>query len=134
MKDQELFEAACAARAQAYIPYSHFAVGAAVRLADGRIITGANMENSSYGLTICAERCCVFRARMEGARKEDFKAMVIVGDTDRPTSPCGACRQVLSEFLNAETEITCANLAGQAKSYRIADLLPDMFTPEDLLK
>ena len=94
--DQELFEAAKKARENAYIPYSHFAVGAAVRAVDGRIFTGCNIENASYGLTVCAERNAIFAAVKEGVR--EFQALCVTAETPEPVSPCGACRQVMAEF------------------------------------
>ena len=94
--DRELFEAACAVRKHSYSPYSRFAVGAAVRAADGRIFTGCNVENASYGLTLCAERCAIFAAVKEGVR--EFAALCVTADTPGPVSPCGACRQVMAEF------------------------------------
>lgn len=85
--DRELFEAACAVRKNSYSPYSHFAVGAAVRAADGRIFTGCNVENASYGLSLCAERCAIFAAVKEGVR--EFAALCVTADTPEPVSPCG---------------------------------------------
>ena len=95
--DRELFEAACAVREHSYSPYSRFAVGAAVRAADGRIFTGCNVENASYGLTLCAERCAIFAAVKEGVR--EFAALCVTADTPGPVSPCGACRQVMAEVI-----------------------------------
>lgn len=97
-EDDALVAAARAARLQAWAPFSRFLVGAAVRLVDGRIVTGCNVENASYGLTICAERVAVFKAISEGVRPDQFAAVCVVADTADPTPPCGACRQILWEF------------------------------------
>lgn len=121
--DRELYEAACQAREKAYAPYSHFAVGAAVRAADGRIFTGCNIENASYGLSLCAERCAIFAGVKEGVR--EFTALCITADTPGPVSPCGACRQVMAEF--AITRIFLTNLQGACKEMTAAELLPYAF-------
>ncbi len=96
--DDELVNAARAGRANAWAPFSTFAVGAALRHRDGRIVTGCNVENATYGLTICAERVAVFKAISEGMRPGEFIAVAVVADTEEPTPPCGACRQILWEF------------------------------------
>src|SRR6478609_7284214 len=97
----DLFEKAAIARLSAYAPYSDFRVGAALLTESGKVFTGGNVENISYGLTICAERAAVFAAVQAGER--EFKAIAIVADTGEPISPCGACRQVLAEFSPAMT-------------------------------
>lgn len=124
--DDDLVAAARAVRAHAWAPFSHFAVGAALRHRDGRIVTGCNVENATYGLTICAERVAVVKAISEGMRPDEFTAITVVADTVEPTPPCGACRQILWEFcgnipvvLATPTEVT-AVLA-------MADLLPRPF-------
>lgn len=109
--DDKLLAAALAARENAYAPYSKFTVGAAVLADDGRIFTGCNVENASYGLTCCAERNAIFAAVSSGARS--FKALCVVADTDAPVAPCGACRQVLAEF--PFEKIILANCRGQVK-------------------
>src|SRR5690606_2184470 len=116
------------ARAAAYAPYSGFPVGAALLDADGVVHAGANVENASYGLTICAERAAVFRAI--GERVRSFRAIAIVGpDDDQPCAPCGACRQVLHEF--APDLIVClADPSGSVEQLRLPDLLPRAFGPE----
>lgn len=122
--DRELYEAAKKAREHAYIPYSHFAVGAAVRASDGRIFTGCNIENASYGLTICAERNAIFAAVKEGVR--EFAALCVTADTPEPVSPCGACRQVMAEFKIPVVWLT--NLKGDCRKTTVEDLLPYSFT------
>lgn len=122
--DKELLAAALAARKNAYAPYSKFAVGAAVRTADGKIFTGCNVENASYGLSCCAERCAIFAAVGAGERK--FTALYVVADTKEPVSPCGACRQVMTEFNIPE--IILANTNGEIKIYTSEELLPYGFT------
>ena len=125
---EKLIEMAKRARENAYAPYSNFKVGAALLTEDGEIFTGANVENASYGLSICAERVAVFKAVSEGKRK--FKAIAVVTDTEKPTPPCGACRQVLAEF--GDIEVIMANLKGDVKVMKLSELLPEAFTPEDL--
>jgi cytidine deaminase len=123
-----LIAAAREARERAYAPYSRFLVGAAV-LAGGRIYRGANVENASYGLTICAERAAVFAAVNAGQRRID--AVAVYTDTPSPTPPCGACRQVLNEF-GPQMTVLSATLAGAVTRARLSDLLPDSFGPESL--
>nr|WP_322790940.1 cytidine deaminase [Alicyclobacillus cycloheptanicus] len=123
-------EAAREARACAYVPYSRFAVGAALQLEDGRIITGANIENASYGLTNCAERTAVFRALMEnGGKPLKVRAIAVIADSDGPVAPCGACRQVLAEFCAPETPVWLGDLAGGVKPTTVEGLLPYAFGP-----
>lgn len=121
--DKELLEAALVARERAYAPYSKFLVGAAVRAASGKIYTGCNIENASYGLTVCAERNALFSA--VGAGEREFTALCVVGDTEAPISPCGACRQVMAEFK--VKRIILANLKGDVKEYTLDELLPLSF-------
>ncbi|WP_302221157.1 cytidine deaminase [Acidaminococcus timonensis] len=121
--DRELFEAAVKARQNSYSPYSHFAVGAAVRAKDGRIFTGCNIENASYGLCNCAERCAIFAAVKEGVR--EFAALCVTADTPEPVSPCGACRQVMAEFHIPVVYLT--SLKGDCKETTVAELLPYSF-------
>jgi cytidine deaminase len=119
-----LVSAASRARENAHAPYSQFRVGAALRATSGRIFTGCNIENSSFGLTLCAERVAVFKALSEGERR--FDAIAVVADTERLTPPCGACRQILWEFCR-DAEVVLANLSGQMTMRRMSDLLPDAF-------
>ena len=116
--------AARQARERAVAPYSNFKVGAALETADGTIVTGCNIENASYGLTICAERVAMFKALSEGHRR--FTRMAVVADTVAPTSPCGACRQVLWEF-GQDLEIVLANLTEVTGRHQMAELLPLAF-------
>ncbi len=116
-----LIEAASAVRQRAYAPYSHFAVGAALLTTDGRVVRGCNVENISFGLTLCAERSAVVAALAEG--HVSFQAIAIVADTDVPISPCGACRQVLAEF-SPDLVVITANLSGRTETFSLAELLP----------
>lgn len=121
MDTPALVESAIAARASAHAPYSNFPVGAALVCEDGTIFTGCNVENLSFGLTMCAERVAVGTAVAAGRR--DFKRIAIAADTDFPISPCGACRQVLAEF-HSSLPILSANLQGKTEEFSLADLLP----------
>jgi cytidine deaminase len=113
--------AAREARERAVAPYSNFKVGAALEAADGTIITGCNIENASYGLTICAERVAMFKALSEGHRQ--FQRIAVVADTDAPTPPCGACRQILWEF-GGNLEVILANLDRETGRHALSDLFP----------
>ena len=119
-----LLQAAFDARVNAHAPYSHFQVGAALECEDGRVYTGCNIENATYGLTVCAERVALFKALSEGARK--FRRIAVAADTDRLTPPCGACRQLLWEFCG-DTEVILVNPLGRTESFRIKDLFPRPF-------
>jgi cytidine deaminase len=119
--DATLIAAARAARELAFAPYSRFKVGAALETADGTIVTGCNIENSTYGLTICAERVAVFKAVSEGHR--DFRRIAVVADTADPTPPCGPCRQILWEFCG-DIEVILANLTSDMGHHQLHDLLP----------
>jgi cytidine deaminase len=125
---QPVLEAALAVRSQAYAPYSRFAVGAAVQAKSGVIYNGCNVENASYGLTICAERTALFQAIAAGER--EFSLLAVVADTPQPVAPCGACRQVMAEF-GVDT-IVLANLAGDVCIYRLEELLPVAFRGETI--
>lgn len=127
---QDLIEAAREARQLAYVPYSKFAVGAAVLTADGKIFTGCNIENASYGLCICAERTAIFKAVSAGYMK--FAALAVIADTKQPTAPCGACRQVMIEF--SIPKIIMSNIVGEVIESSMADLLPYAFTECDIEK
>jgi cytidine deaminase len=121
-----LVAAAQAARENAHAPYSQFRVGAAVETVDGRVFTGCNVENASYGLTVCAERVAVWKAMSEGVRPGEFRRIAVCADTERLTPPCGACRQILWEFCGDVT-VTLGNLEGRTREYRMKELLPDAF-------
>lgn len=120
---QKLIDCAAVAREKAYSPYSHFDVGAALLCEGGAIYEGCNIENASYGLTNCAERTAIFKAVSEGHTK--FKALAVVADTEGPCSPCGACRQVISEF--EISYIIMANLKGDYTVVELDELLPFRF-------
>lgn len=125
MSDSDvLVRAARDAFERAIADYSHFRVGAAVETADGQIISGCNIENASYGLTMCAERVAMFKALSDGHRQ--FRRMVILANTETPTPPCGACRQILWEF-GGDLEIVLANLSGVRARHRMSELLPSAF-------
>jgi cytidine deaminase len=118
---EQLVAAARAAREHAVADFSHFKVGAALETETGEIITGCNVENASYGLTICAERVAIFKALSEGKRA--FTRIVVVAETADPTPPCGACRQIIWEFCG-DIEVTLANLQKVTKTLQMKDLLP----------
>jgi cytidine deaminase len=120
---QELIKKAKEAKEKAYAPYSGFKVGAAIEAESGIIYTGCNVENSSFGLSMCAERVAIFKAVSEGERK--FKKIAIVANTKGPVSPCGACRQVMSEFGNFD--VILANDDGEIEQTTVDQLLPGAF-------
>ena len=122
--EKELIEQAKEARNNAYAPYSNFKVGASVLTSSGKIFKGANVENASYGLTVCAERVAVFKAVSSGEKK--IKKVAVVTNSKEPSVPCGACLQVLSEF-GKEVEIIWVNLKGKIKKYQLRELLPKHF-------
>ncbi|HEY8444999.1 MAG TPA: cytidine deaminase [Bacilli bacterium] len=128
----KLYEEALKAYHNSYSPYSHFQVGASILLKDGKIISGCNVENASYGLSNCAERTTLFTAYSLGYRKEDIEKILVIGDSERPVSPCGACRQVLVELMDPESEIILTNLKKEYKILKVKDLLPYYFSQEDL--
>jgi cytidine deaminase len=124
LSDSDLVAAARDARVNAHAEFSHFKVGAALETADGTIISGCNIENATYGLTICAERVAMFKALSEGHR--EFRRVVVVADTEAPTPPCGACRQILWEF-GGDLEVILANLKQETGRHQLSDLLPIPF-------
>jgi cytidine deaminase len=128
-QSEALVAAAREARERAYTPYSGFQVGAALLAEDGRVVPGANIENASYGLSMCAERTAVFHAAAEGVRR--LVAVAVVASNDEPTWPCGACRQVLHEF-GPEMVVIAEGLGGTRRQLRLPDLLPYAFGPADL--
>lgn len=124
LKPERLIQEALSARDKAYAPYSGFRVGAAVVTAGGKIFSGGNIENSSYGLTCCAERVALFKAVSEGERQ--FAAIAVASDSEGFCSPCGACRQVLAEF-GSRMRVYMCNRKGECQVKTVADLLPDRF-------
>jgi len=129
LETQKLMDCAIKARENAYSPYSHFAVGAALLCEDGTLYEGCNIENASYGITNCAERTAIFKAVSEGHIK--FKALAVVADTEGPCAPCGACRQVMAEFKIPL--IIMGNLMGNIKIVTIEELLPFSFSESELI-
>mgnify|MGYP003586372221 FL=1 len=123
MEDQELIELARKAREFSYSPYSNFKVGAALITHEGKVYSGCNIENASFGITDCAERTAIFKAVSEGAREID--TIAIIADSDGPCSPCGACRQAMAEFK--VKRVIMANLKGEVKAVSLAELLPYSF-------
>jgi len=122
--ENQLIGKAKQARLKAHAPYSKFLVGATLLTKNGRVYTGVNVENASYGLTVCAERVAVFKAIADG--EKHFEKIAIVTDTERPKSLCGACLQVLSEFAE-DLDIICATVKGRKARYRLRELLPKAF-------
>ncbi len=125
MTNHELVEIARQVREHAHAPYSKFRVGAALETADGRVFTGCNVENSSYGLSMCAERVAIFKAISEGLR--DFKRIAVIADTHSPVRPCGACRQVISDLFPKDAAVILSNLQGDLEVTTIGELLPAPF-------
>ncbi|MBT2700204.1 cytidine deaminase [Bacillus sp. ISL-40] len=132
MEKNNLIVEANKAREFAYAPYSKFKVGAALLSKDGQVYHGCNIENAAYSMTNCAERTALFKAYSEGVTQ--FDSLVVVADTEGPVSPCGACRQVISELCDAEMEVVLTNLKGDILKLKVKDLLPGAFSPKDLNK
>lgn len=130
--EQALMEKAKEALSLSYSPYSKFPVGAALLCRDGTVVQGANIENSSYPCGICAERVALFRAMMEGKSTEDFVALAIITDTEGVASPCGMCRQVLSELFPSDAPIYLGNAHGEIRETTIGELLPFAFNGDEL--
>ena len=133
MTDQELIDAARQAAQHSYSPYSKFPVGAALRFADGSIVTGTNIENASYGLALCAETVAVSKATADGARG-GLQAVAVTGPGTEPITPCGRCRQVLNELAQlggTDPEILCVG-PDEVRRLRLSDLLPHAFGPASL--
>ncbi|MBV2169392.1 MAG: cytidine deaminase [Bdellovibrio sp.] len=127
----KLFQAACDVQKRAHAPYSGALIGAAVLMSDGKIYSGCNVENASYGGTVCAERVAIFKAVSEGSSKQ-IKEVLVVSDAEKPWPPCGFCRQVIAEFANEQTIIHTANLQGKMKSFKFPEIFPEAFTPKHL--
>ncbi|MBS4191337.1 cytidine deaminase [Bacillus sp. FJAT-49705] len=130
MQIEKLIEEAKIAREKAYVPYSKFKVGAALLTEDGKVYHGCNIENAAYSMCNCAERTAIFKAYSEGDKK--YTAMAVVADTERPCSPCGACRQVIAELCPKDMKVILTNLKGDIQEITIEKLLPGAFSPEDL--
>lgn len=131
MAKQDLIEKAINIRANAYVPYSKFKVGAALATKSGKVYTGCNIENAAYPVSCCAERVAIFKAISEG--ETDFLEMAVAADTERPVPPCGSCRQVMSEFFKPDMEIHLTNLNKEIKTFTMESLLPFSFSTNDLL-
>ncbi|PKG82181.1 cytidine deaminase [Colwellia sp. 75C3] len=127
----ELLLAAKAAYHLAYAPYSNFHVGAAALTKNGNIVQGCNVENASYGLTVCAERNCISNSVING--EQEFEVIVVYTEQDKLTPPCGACRQVIAEFFEQSAPVLSVNHKNEQKVWTVQELLPDAFTPKDLL-
>ncbi|WP_088070231.1 cytidine deaminase [Gottfriedia luciferensis] len=132
MNTQSLINEALNVRENAYAPYSKFKVGAAILLNNQKVYTGCNVENASYGLTNCAERTAIFSAVANGNGSAKIEAIAIVGDTEGPISPCGACRQVIAEFSDENTKVYLTNLKGDVAETTVKELLPGSFSSKDL--
>lgn len=130
MDIEQLIEEAKEARKQAYVPYSKFAVGAALLTENGKVYRGCNIENAAYSMANCAERTVLFKAISEG--EKNFKLLAVVADTNRPCSPCGACRQVISEFCPPDMKVILTNLKGDLLETTVKELLPGAFNAGDL--
>lgn len=128
-----LLQEAKRARERAYAPYSGFAVGSALLTAEGIILHGCNIENAAYSPSNCAERTALFRGIAEGCKPRSFQAIAVVGDTREPISPCGVCRQVLSELCAPDMPVIMGNLNGNMKQMTVAQLLPEAFILTDRL-
>lgn len=126
------FTEARAAQQQAYTPYSKFKVGAYLKAKDGRTFHGANVENASYPLTICAERASLVAAISEGYKPGDFESITVTVNADKPSSPCGACRQVLKELCDDDMPVYMTNHKGEVITSTVAELLPLGFSGKDL--
>ncbi|MFB0634852.1 cytidine deaminase [Bacillus rugosus] len=130
MNRQELITEAIKARDMAYAPYSKFQVGAALLTKDGKVYRGCNIENAAYSMCNCAERTALFKAVSEG--DTEFQMLAVAADTPGPVSPCGACRQVISELCTKDVIVVLTNLQGQIKEMTVEELLPGAFSSEDL--
>ena len=126
-KQSELLREAVLAKVNSYSPYSNFRVGAACLLKDGTIISGCNVENSSYGLSMCAERVCLYNVYSKGYHKDDIVGFAVSGDTEDFISPCGACRQVMCELLNETCSVFLMNVKDEFKEIKVRKLLPYYF-------
>ncbi|MFW5890733.1 MAG: cytidine deaminase [bacterium] len=129
---KELLKEAKSVIKNAYVPYSNFRVAAVLKLKNGKTITGVNIENASYGLSNCAERSALFSAFSKGIKKQDIETLMIYTDKDYFVSPCGACRQVMNELMEADANVILANSKDEFKKMKNKELLPAGFSKEDL--
>lgn len=123
---KELYDAAVEVKKKAYAPYSNFFVGSALRTKSGKVFAGCNVENSSYGVTICAERNAVFKMVSEG--EHEISSILVIGDTEKFLPPCGACRQVIAEFSSEDTNVIMCNKNGEFKETTVGKILPFGFS------
>lgn len=128
---KKLYEAALKAQKHSHAPYSNAHIGAAVLMTDGSVFSGCNVENASYGGTVCAERTAILKAVSEGAKKE-IKEVLVVSNAEKPWPPCGFCRQVIAEFATEKTLIHTTNNAGVIKTFTFPEIFPEAFTPKHL--
>lgn len=126
MVTTDLIQLAVTNSQKAYVPYSHFPVSAVLVSKDGQVFTGVNIENASFGLTNCAERTAIFKAISEGVK--DFSEIIVYGETDKPISPCGACRQVMAEFFEQDSKVTLVAKDQSTVETTVGELLPYSFT------
>ncbi len=131
---KSLYSAAKKARLRSYSPYSGHQVGAAIRLKNGKVYSGANVENSSYGGTVCAERVAIWKAVTEEGKPISIAEVCVVTDAKRAWPPCGLCRQVIAEFASPKTRVISVNLQGKSEESTFEVLMPHAFTPGYLLK
>lgn len=130
--EQELYNLVVKHLKNTYSPYSNFAVSAALKTKSGKIYTGTNIENASYGLSMCAERVCLFNYINDGSKDDPIETFIVTGNTTEPISPCGACRQVMAEFMDNQSQILLTNLSDDVKKTTIDELLPSHFNKKDL--
>ena len=126
----KLIDMAIGATNNSYVPYSNFRVGAAILLKNGEYVLGSNIENKSYSMTVCAERCALFNLISHGFNKDDVVAMAVVGNTEGPITPCGACREVMDELLYNDTKVVLANMKKDKLIVTVGELLPLSFKLE----
>ncbi|QHW30429.1 cytidine deaminase [Paenibacillus rhizovicinus] len=131
---RHLMDRAIEARKRAYVPYSHFQVGAALLDAEGGVHAGCNVENAAYSPTNCAERTALYRAIADGHEARSFEAIAVVGETDDPITPCGVCRQVLIELCPPDMPVIMGNMKGDWRISTVAELLPGAFSSAQLHK
>lgn len=130
MTIDQLIDEAIRIRDRAYVPYSKFEVGAALLTKSGKLYTGCNIENAAYPVTCCAERVAIFKAISDG--ETEFDTLAVAADSKRPVPPCGACRQVMSEFFTKDMKIHLTNLNRDVKTFTMEEILPFSFEPEDM--